>query len=84
MVHGVISMSILVLLRDMLQNHLLQMLCIVAMEPPSSLDADVIRDEKLKVLRSLKPLSEDDVLKNVIKGQYKAGAVAGQSVKGLP
>ncbi|RTL11488.1 MAG: glucose-6-phosphate dehydrogenase [Neisseriaceae bacterium] len=69
-------------LRDMLQNHLLQMLCIVAMEPPSSLDADVIRDEKLKVLRSLKPLSEDDVLKNVIKGQYKAGAVAGQSVKG--
>ena len=69
-------------LRDMLQNHLLQMLCIVAMEPPSSLDADVKRNKKLKVLRSLKPLSEDDVLKNVIKGQYKAGAVAGQSVKG--
>ena len=69
-------------LRDMLQNHLLQMLCIVAMEPPSSLDADVIRDEKLKVLRSLKPLSEDDVLNNVIRGQYKAGAIAGQPVKG--
>lgn len=69
-------------LRDMLQNHLLQMLCIVAMEPPSSLDADVIRDEKLKVLRSLKPLSEEDVLKNVIKGQYKSGAVNGQPVKG--
>ena len=69
-------------MRDMLQNHLLQMLCIVAMEPPSSLDADVIRDEKLKVLRSLKPLNEEAVLKNVIKGQYKAGAVGGQPVKG--
>lgn len=69
-------------LRDMLQNHLLQMLCIVAMEPPSSLDADVIRDEKLKVLRSLKPLTEDDVLQNVIRGQYKSGAINGQPVKG--
>jgi glucose-6-phosphate 1-dehydrogenase len=69
-------------LRDMLQNHLLQMLCIVAMEPPSSLDADIIRDEKLKVLRSLKPLTEDDVLKNVIKGQYKAGAINSSPVRG--
>lgn len=69
-------------LRDMLQNHLLQMLCIVAMEPPSSLDADIIRDEKLKVLRSLKPLTEEDVVHNVIRGQYKSGAIAGQPVKG--
>lgn len=69
-------------LRDMLQNHLLQMLCIVAMEPPSSLDADVIRDEKLKVLRSLKPLNEEDVLNSVIKGQYKSGAISGAPVKG--
>lgn len=69
-------------LRDMLQNHLLQMLCIVAMEPPSSLDADVIRDEKLKVLRSLKPLSSEDVVQNVIRGQYKSGAINGQPVKG--
>lgn len=69
-------------LRDMLQNHLLQLLCIVAMEPPSSLEADVIRDEKLKVLRSLKPLTEDDVVKNVIKGQYKSGAINGSPVKG--
>ena len=69
-------------LRDMLQNHLLQMLCIVAMEPPSSLDADVIRGEKLKVLRSLKPLTEEDVAHNVIKGQYKAGTIDGQAVKG--
>lgn len=69
-------------LRDMLQNHLLQLLCIVAMEPPSSLEADVIRDEKLKVLRSLKPLSEEDVVRNVITGQYKAGAIGGLPVKG--
>lgn len=69
-------------LRDMLQNHLLQLLCIVAMEPPSSLDADIIRDEKLKVLRSLKPLTEDDVINNVIRGQYKAGTVNGQPAKG--
>jgi glucose-6-phosphate 1-dehydrogenase len=69
-------------LRDMLQNHLLQMLCIVAMEPPSSLDADVIRDEKLKVLRSLKPLTEEDVFQNVTRGQYKSGSVGGEHVKG--
>lgn len=69
-------------LRDMLQNHLLQLLCIVAMEPPASLEDDVIRDEKLKVLRSLKPLNEESVLKDVIKGQYKAGAIHGSPVKG--
>ena len=68
-------------LRDMLQNHLLQLLCIVAMEPPATLEADVVRDEKLKVLRSLKPLNEDDVVNNVIRGQYKAGAIAGIPVK---
>lgn len=67
-------------LRDMLQNHLLQLLCIVAMEPPFSLDADTIRDEKLKVLQSLKPLNEEAVLNNVIRGQYKAGAINGQPV----
>jgi glucose-6-phosphate 1-dehydrogenase len=69
-------------LRDMLQNHLLQMLCIVAMEPPSNLDADVIRDEKLKVLRSLKPLTEEDVFQNVIRGQYKSGIINGKNVNG--
>ncbi|MFO0318871.1 MAG: glucose-6-phosphate dehydrogenase [Neisseriaceae bacterium] len=69
-------------LRDMLQNHLLQLLCIVAMEPPFSLDADTIRDEKLKVLKSLKPLNADDVLNNVIRGQYKSGAIDGKSVPG--
>lgn len=67
-------------LRDMLQNHLLQLLCIVAMEPPFSLDADTIRDEKLKVLKSLKPLTEEDVLNNVIRGQYKSGAIDSKPV----
>ena len=69
-------------LRDMLQNHLLQLLCIVAMEPPFSLDADTVRNEKLKVLQSLKPLSEEEVLHNVVRGQYKAGASEGVPVKG--
>ena len=60
-------------LRDMLQNHLLQLLCIVAMEPPFSLDADTVRNEKLKVLQSLKPFTEESVLSHVIRGQYKSG-----------
>jgi glucose-6-phosphate 1-dehydrogenase len=45
-------------LRDMVQNHLVQLLCLVAMEPPASMDAEAVRDEKLKVLRSLKPINE--------------------------
>jgi glucose-6-phosphate 1-dehydrogenase len=69
-------------LRDMLQNHLLQLLCIVAMEPPFNLDSDTIRDEKLKVLKSLKILTQNDVQNNVIRGQYKAGAINGQAVCG--
>lgn len=69
-------------LRDMLQNHLLQLLCIVAMEPPFALDADTVRNEKLKVLQSLKPLTEDEVVTQVIRGQYKSGAVASKPVKG--
>ncbi|MFN7095185.1 MAG: glucose-6-phosphate dehydrogenase, partial [Burkholderiales bacterium] len=69
-------------LRDMLQNHLLQLLCIVAMEPPFSLDADTVRNEKLKVLQSLKPLTEESVVNDIIRGQYKAGAIEGSPVKG--
>ncbi|WP_047393664.1 glucose-6-phosphate dehydrogenase [Chitinibacter sp. ZOR0017] len=69
-------------LRDMVQNHLLQLLTIVAMEPPASIDADAVRDEKLKVLRALKPLSVDDVKTKVVRGQYRAGAVAGKPVIG--
>jgi len=67
-------------LRDMVQNHLLQLLCLTAMEPPAGLDADAIRDEKVKVLRSLRPLEGGEVSKNVIRGQYGAGAIDGKRV----
>ncbi|MDN7801326.1 glucose-6-phosphate dehydrogenase [Burkholderia gladioli] len=69
-------------LRDMVQNHLLQLLCIVAMEPPVSLDPDAVRDEKLKVLRSLRPMTPADIARDTVRGQYAAGAVDGQPVKG--
>jgi glucose-6-phosphate 1-dehydrogenase len=69
-------------LRDMLQNHLLQLLCIVAMEPPISLEPDTVRNEKLKVLQSLKPFTEEMVLNNVISGQYKSGTIDGVHVNG--
>ncbi|MFP6560147.1 glucose-6-phosphate dehydrogenase [Paraburkholderia sp. B3] len=69
-------------LRDMVQNHLLQLLCIVAMEPPVSLDADAVRDEKLKVLRSLRPMTLADIARDTVRGQYAAGAVDGKPVKG--
>jgi glucose-6-phosphate 1-dehydrogenase len=69
-------------MRDMVQNHLLQLLCIVAMEPPVSLDADAVRDEKLKVLRSLRPMTAEDISRDTVRGQYTAGAVGGEPVKG--
>jgi glucose-6-phosphate 1-dehydrogenase len=65
-------------LRDMVQNHALQLLTMVAMEPPSRSDADAIRDEKLKVLRSLKPFTVDSVARDVVRGQYRAGTVNGE------
>lgn len=67
-------------LRDMLQNHLLQLLCIVAMEPPLSVTPDAVRDEKLKVLRSLKPFTPTALAKNIVRGQYRAGHVEGKAV----
>jgi len=69
-------------LRDMMQNHLLQLLCIVAMEPPASNDADSIRDEKLKVLRCLKRFNPGTVSANVVRGQYRAGVAGGVAVPG--
>ena len=60
-------------MRDMVQNHLLQLLCLCAMEPPHAFDADSVRDEKLKVLRSLQPLQGKDALNNTVRGQYLAG-----------
>ncbi len=67
-------------LRDMVQNHLLQLLCLTAMEPPAGLDADAIRDEKVKVLRSLRPLHGDEVFRHVVRSQYGAGAINGKRV----
>ena len=67
-------------LRDMVQNHLLQLLCIVAMEPPSSIQPDAVRDEKLKVLRALKPVTRDEVGLRTVRGQYRAGTIDGQAV----
>jgi glucose-6-phosphate 1-dehydrogenase len=67
-------------LRDMLQNHLLQLLCIVAMEPPTSATPDAVRDEKLKVLRSLKRFTPTTLAQNVIRGQYRSGHLEGLPV----
>jgi glucose-6-phosphate 1-dehydrogenase len=69
-------------LRDMLQNHLLQLLCIVAMEPPVSVTPDAVRDEKLKVLRALKRFTPSTLAQNVVRGQYRAGHMAGAAVPG--
>jgi glucose-6-phosphate 1-dehydrogenase len=56
-----------------MQNHLMQLLCLVAMEPPASMDADSVRDEKLKVIRSLKPIDEGNAGQLIVRGQYRAG-----------
>lgn len=69
-------------LRDMLQNHLLQLLCMTAMEPPSRLDADSVRDEKVKVLRALKRLTPNLIQERVVRGQYASGVSNGKSVVG--
>src|SRR5205814_3514785 len=65
-------------LRDMVQNHLLQVLSLVAMEPPVSLEAESIRDEKVKLLRSIRPLPPGQMDANVVRGQYTAGEMDGQ------
>ena len=69
-------------LRDMVQNHLLQLLCLVAMEPPASMDDDAVRDEKMKVLRALQPIDGDDVEVNTVRGQYSGGVIEEQVVAG--
>ncbi len=69
-------------LRDMVQNHMLQLLALVAMEPPASYTATAVRDEKVKVLRSLRPMDATTASTHSVKGQYGAGAVDGQPVKG--
>ena len=69
-------------LRDMVQNHLLQLLCLVAMEPPTSLAADAVRDEKLKVLEALVPIGDATIATATVRGQYRAGAADGAAVRG--
>ncbi len=69
-------------LRDMVQSHLLQLLCIFAMEPPISVDADAVRNEKLKVLHALKPLRDEQALENSVRGQYRSGGINGEAVRG--
>ena len=69
-------------LRDMVQNHMLQLLCLVAMEPPISMAADSVRDEKLKVLHSLRPMLDGEAVQKTVRGQYRAGAGGGTAVPG--
>jgi glucose-6-phosphate 1-dehydrogenase len=69
-------------IRDMVQNHLLQLLCLVAMEPPPSLDADAVRNEKVKVLRSLRPITGRDTERMTVRGQYRAGVSEARAVPG--
>jgi glucose-6-phosphate 1-dehydrogenase len=68
--------------RDVLQNHLMQLLSLVAMEPPATFEADALRDEKVKVLRAIAPLSDHQVKASVVRGQYGSGWVAAQQVTG--
>ncbi len=69
-------------LRDMVQNHLLQLLAITAMEPPSGLHPDQVRDEKLKIIRSLRPIGAHNIARATVRGQYREGAVDGEAVVG--
>ncbi|HEX7885005.1 MAG TPA: glucose-6-phosphate dehydrogenase [Phenylobacterium sp.] len=69
-------------LRDMLQNHMLQLLCLVAMEPPADMEPDSVRNEKVKVLRSLRRFTRQDVQDKSVRGQYTPGVVGGKSADG--
>ena len=69
-------------MRDMVQNHLMQVLSLAAMEPPVAFEADAVRDEKLKVLKALRHIPDEDFDKQVIRGQYTAGSIAGRAVPG--
>lgn len=69
-------------LRDMVQNHLLQLLCLIAIEPPNRLSADAVRDEKRKVLNALTPISAKNAAQLTVRGQYRAGAIGSTPVQG--
>ena len=69
-------------MRDMVQNHMMQLLSLTAMEPPVALHPEAIRDEKVKVLRSIRPLSDEDIKTSVVRAQYSAGSLGGEKVPG--
>jgi glucose-6-phosphate 1-dehydrogenase len=69
-------------LRDLVQNHMLQLLTLLCMEPPASFDADKVRDEKVKVLEAIQPFRPDEVPQHTVRGQYTAGVIAGEKVRG--
>jgi glucose-6-phosphate 1-dehydrogenase len=69
-------------IRDMVQNHMLQLLTLVAMDPPVALDANAVRDEKVKVLRAIRPYNLDEVDQSVVRGQYVSGSVGGKPTLG--
>ncbi len=70
------------ILRDIVQNHALQLLCLVALEPPIAFEADAVRDEKVKVLRSIRRFEREEIGSKVIRGRYLAGAIGGEAVAG--
>jgi len=69
-------------LRDMIQNHMFQLLALIAMEPPASFESDAVRDEKVKVLKAIRPMRPEEVLTNTVRGQYGEGMLSGQKVPG--
>ncbi len=69
-------------IRDMVQNHMMQLLCLIAMEPPAAIDGQAVRDEKVKVLRALVPMSTDEVASSTVRGQYGVGECKGEIIKG--
>lgn len=69
-------------LRDMVANHLLQLLALTAMEPPLTFDADAVRDKKIEVWRSIRPMDRDTISRQVVRGQYRAGAIDGEAAAG--
>ncbi len=69
-------------MRDMVQNHLLQLVTLVAMEPPSGFEANVVRDEKVKVLHAIMPMNEDDVVRDTVRGQYGPGWLGSEQIQG--
>ncbi|MCX6224871.1 MAG: glucose-6-phosphate dehydrogenase, partial [Bacteroidia bacterium] len=69
-------------LRDMIQNHLLQIVGLIAMEPPASMNSDAIRNETVKVLQSIRPYTTEDVIKSAIRGQYIGATIKGEKING--